>query len=339
VAIQVAVAGLGRRGSQWAREVQAHPGYELAACAHLRPEALERVCRDLGVPPGRRFTRLEQAVDSVPCDAVIIATSAERHVEPCEVALSRGLGVLVEKPFTTRLDEAVGLVALGEARGAPLVVGQNFRYLRAQRAVRGIVRDGVLGRIGMAVCRYYNIPENVSRSVAKARNSILFGAAVHHIDALPYVLGKRATGVMADGFTTPWSRPPDGASVHALLTLEGGIHAIFTATYESFGHEFFERGREYYQRFVGERGTLHVFHRWLVLCERGKRPRIVRRGPRHATEEAVLLDELQAALLYGQEPESSGRANLQTMATLEAFVRSAAEKRWLNPQDLLAASA
>jgi predicted dehydrogenase len=53
------------------------------------------------------------------------------------------------------------------------------------------------------------------------------------------------------------------------------------------------------------------------------------------TEEQILLDQLQRAMLNGEEPDSSGRDNLQTMAVVEACVRSANEKRWINPQELL----
>ena len=124
--------------------------------------------------------------------------------------------------------------------------------------------------------------------------------------------------------------------MQALLSFDGGTRAAYSATWQSSGHEFFQRGSEFYERFVGERATLHVYHRWLVLCPRGKPPRIVRRGPRPVTEDSLLLRQLEGALVNGEEPDSSGRDNLQTMAALAACVRSANERRWVNPQELLA---
>jgi predicted dehydrogenase len=167
-------------------------------------------------------------------------------------------------------------------------------------------------------------------------DSVLWGPVIHHFDALSYVLDKQITGVMADTFTSPWGSLPDGASVNALLTLDDDVRAVYSATYESTGHEFFERGQEYYERLVGERATLHMLHRWLVLCEHGKRPRVIRRGSRPVTEESRLLTQLQRALIEGEEPDSSGRRNLGTVAAMEACVRSASERRWVNPQELLA---
>jgi predicted dehydrogenase len=338
VALGIAIAGLGPRGRQWVREVRAHPDSELAACADPDPAALRRAGVELGVPSERSFRGLEDALDAVPCDAVIVATPSDLHVEPCELVISRGLGVLVEKPFTQRLREAVRLVELAEQNGTPIVVAQNYRYLRSHRAARRLVDEGALGEVGMAVCQYYNVPRNLFAH-ARMPHSALWGMAVHHLDAIAHVLDRQITGVMSHSFTTPWGDLPDGASMHALVQLEDGVHAVYSATYESSGHEFFEGGQEYYQRLMGERATLHILHRWLILCERGRRPRVVRRGPRHRTEDAILLDQLRRAMVDGQEPESSGRDNLRTMAVVEACVRSAGEGRWIDPRELLAGTA
>ncbi|HEX8920914.1 MAG TPA: hypothetical protein VF766_05525, partial [Pyrinomonadaceae bacterium] len=217
----------------------------------------------------------------------------------------------------------------------PLVVGQNYRYMRAFRTIRRLVAEGALGQIGIVVCQYYRVPHEMVASLANLTHSVLWGMGVHHLDALRYVLDKLVTGLSSDSFTLPWGQLPQGASMRVMLTFEDGARAFYSATYESSGHEFFERGQEFYLRLVGERATLHVFHRWLVLCERGKWPRLVRRGKRAVTEEQILLGQLERALKDGSVPESSGRDNLQTMAVAEAFIRSVAEKRWIDPQELL----
>ena len=84
--------------------------------------------------------------------------------------------------------------------------------------------------------------------------------------------------MLAESFTLPGGHLPRGGSMQMMLTFEDDVRALYSATYESSGHEFFERGQEFYLRFVGERATLHVFQRWLILCEKGKLPRLVRRG-------------------------------------------------------------
>ncbi len=335
MAIRIVVVGLGSRGHDWLREIRTASGYELIACVDFDPAVLTELSSKGLATPKQCFTDLQEALDRNECDAVIVATSPESHVAPCELALSRGLAVMVEKPLTLCLREAVKLVTLAEQKGAPLVAAQNYRYMRSFRTARRLISDGALGPVGMVVCQYYRVPHAMSASLAHLTNSVLWGIGIHHIDVLRYILKKRVTGVLAESFTMPWGELPRGASMQMLLSLEDETRAIYSSTYESSGHEFFERGQEFYVRFVGQRATLHVFHRWLILCESGKIPRLVRRGPRKLTEERILLDQLERALVGGEEPDSTGRDNLQTMAVVEACLRSAAERRWINPQELL----
>lgn len=326
------VAGLGPRGRDWVRTVRATPGMELAACADPDEAARRAAAHALGLEPRQCFGALADALDGVPCDAVIVATSLDRHVEPCRAALARRLGVLVEKPFALDLGDAGALVAEAEARGVPLVVGQTYRYTRAPQAVRRLVLGGHLGRVGTFGCRMYRGPEQpLAAAVRGVPSGWLWEVAIHHLDALRYVFGAEPARVLARAASPPWGAGPGGAAVDVLLAFDDGMAGSYQALYDSRGHEFFERGQELYLRVAGERGTLHVLNRWLLWCARGRLPRLVRRGPRRETEEARLLRQLAESLRTGARPECSGRDNLHTLALVEACARSAAEARWVEP--------
>lgn len=335
MALRIAIAGMGDRGRQWAREVQGSPERELVACADVDGRALEAAASELGLSDETCFESLAQALDARPCDLAVVATTANDHTGPCEDALSRGVGALVEKPFAPSLAAATALVELAEQRGVPLVVGQNYRYTRAQRTVRRLLRQGALGRVRIVVCQTYRVPDLVPKRVAVPPLA-LWEHAVHYLDALRHSVGE-FTGIMAESFGGSEPGTPPGSSLHLMLAFEGGARGLYSATYESSGHEYFERGQEFYERVVGDRATLHVIQRWLVLCARGKLPRIVRRGPRPVTEDALLIDQFDRAVRHGEEPDASGRDNLRTVAALEACARSAEERRWVDPRELLAA--
>ena len=336
MAIRIAVVGMGCRGRDWVREVKAAgQAFELVACVDVDANALQRVSREFGVASTQCFTRLEEALDSGTCEAVIIATPADTHPTTCEAALARKLAVLIEKPFTMQLSDATRLVALAESNNTPLLVAQNYRYLRSFRNVKRLIDEGVLGDVGMVVCHYYRPFHTMAESLAKLSHSVLWGVSVHHLDALRYVLGTEFTNVVADSFTSSWGKLPAGASLQLMLSTANQTRISYSATYESTGHTLFEGGQEFYARFIGKRATLHVFHRWLILWENGKLPRLVRRGPRNKTEERILLEQLERAVRHGETSEVSGRDNLQTVAVLEACVRSATEGRSINPQELL----
>lgn len=337
MAFRVIVAGAGGvRGRDWMREIKSASAFELAACVDTNEEALHQSAGVHALSPAQCFPRLHDALQAIPCDAVVVSTPANLHTQACEEALKGGRAVLVEKPFTTSLHEAVRLVHLAEEKGLPLLVAQNYRYMRAFRTVRRLIQEGALGRVGLVTCQYYRVPHEMVASLAGLKQSVLWGMGVHHLDALRYVLSERVEAVSADSFTLPWGELPEGASMRVMLQMENGARAYYSASYESSGHEFFERGQEFYARFTGERATLHLFHRWLVLCERKRLPRFIRRGARGASEEQVLLGQLERALQDSSyEAEVTGRDNLQTMAVVEACLRSATERRWINAQELL----
>lgn len=335
MAIRIAVVGLGQRGRDWLREVNNARAFEAAAYIDSNSKTLQSTSSDFDLPQDRCFPDIETALNNVSCDAVIVATPPDEHVRPCEIALDRGLAVLVEKPFTLDLQSAVNLVSQAEAKRLPLLVAQNYRYMRAWRTAKRLIAEGALGNVGMVVCQYYRPPHDMAESLARLPNNVLWGVGVHHLDALRHVLGKEVTRVAADSFTLPWIELPVGASLRVMLSFADDTRASYTASYESSGHDFFERGQEFYVRFLGERGTLHVFQRWLILCESGKWPRIIRRGKREVTEEQILLRQFELAILNDEPAEVSGRDNLKTMAIVEACLRSAAQGTWTNPQELL----
>ena len=279
----------------------------------------------------RRFKR---RLDQNKCDAVIVATSVDSHVGPCELARawSGGNG---GKPFTLNLHEAKQLVTSRNKRAHRWSSRKTIVTCVPFAPARRLIAHRLLDESGMVVCQYYRVlmlflPRSLVSTTA------CFGKSAYTTWMRSrYVLNKPVTRVLTESFKLPWGTLPRGGSIQSMLSFADETQALYSATYESTGHEFFERGQEFYLRFVGEHATLHVFQRWLILCEKGKLPRLVRRGPRKVSEERILLDQLERALLHGEEPDSSGRDNLQTVAIVEACQRSAAERTWINTQELL----
>ena len=152
MAIPVAVIGAGRRGREWLRAVEAHPEFRLAAVVETDPAA----SNDIGALGGGASVHptLGAACAATSIEAAIVVTPADRHVEPSADAIDRGLAVLVEKPFALTLADATQLVSAAEQTGTPLLVAQNYRYMRAFRTARQVVRDGLLGEIRFVTARH-----------------------------------------------------------------------------------------------------------------------------------------------------------------------------------------
>jgi predicted dehydrogenase len=197
------------------------------------------------------------------------------------------------------------------------------------------VQEGVLGRLSTVACHYWRASHPVTPIIAGLDAAALWETGVHHLDVLRYVLNRRVVAVMAEVDSAPWSTDIRGTEARVLLRFEDGVAGMYTVSWAAPGHEFFESGQQFYERLTGERGTLHVLQRWLVLCLTGRWPKIVRRGRRQEAEEITLLRQFASAHLGRGEPPSSGRDNLQTIAVMAACMESRRLRRWIDPQDLL----
>ncbi len=261
MALRTLVVGLGDRGREWLREVRRTPAFTISACVDSHPPALAAAQSELGLDPAVCFASQDEALARVACDVVIIATPPDDHRDACERALARRCAVLVEKPFTLTLCDATSLVTMAEMAGVPLLVAQNYRYMRAFRTARQFLASGRLGRLAFVQCQYFRVDHQMPPWLRVMDDSLLWGAGVHHLDAIRWLADEPVVQMLGDRFSVPGAVLPPGGSMRVFINFASGARATYTGSYESSGHEFFEAGQEFYLRLIGERGTLHVLHR------------------------------------------------------------------------------
>ena len=86
-------------------------------------------------------------LDKEELDAVSVCTYNRQHAEPAIYALNAGLHVLLEKPFTVTLDEAVEVMRAEKKSGKVLSIGFQPRLDENMKMIKRIVDSGVLGKI------------------------------------------------------------------------------------------------------------------------------------------------------------------------------------------------
>lgn len=85
--------------------------------------------------------------ESLQLDAVSICTYNRQHAAPAIYALSKGVNVLLEKPFTVTLDEAVEVMKAEKKSGKILSIGFQPRMDANMKMIKKIVESGELGQI------------------------------------------------------------------------------------------------------------------------------------------------------------------------------------------------
>src|SRR5262245_21310699 len=110
------------------------PRVQIAGVADPDVHRAALLARELGVA---RHTDLESLL-AAGCDLLVITTPNRDHCDAALLALSRGVGVLSEKPMAIRIEDARRLCEAAARPGVFYTVAHNRRHAPAYRRVRDI---------------------------------------------------------------------------------------------------------------------------------------------------------------------------------------------------------
>ncbi len=145
---------IGIIGTGWIAELHANalkecPDVEIVALADIIPGKAQKFAETWGIENCRFYDSDKALVEAEKdiIDCVTICTYNTQHA-PCAInALNAGLNVMVEKPFTVTLDEAVEVIRAEKKSGKILTIGFQPRMSENVRLIKKIVESGELGDI------------------------------------------------------------------------------------------------------------------------------------------------------------------------------------------------
>ncbi len=126
------------------------PDVEIVAGCDLIPGKAAKFFKDGGVEGVKTdYASHKEMLDdeSLQLDAVSICTYNRQHAEPAIYALNKGVHVMLEKPFTVTLDEAVEVMKAEKASGKILSIGFQPRLDANMQMIKKIVESGELGQV------------------------------------------------------------------------------------------------------------------------------------------------------------------------------------------------
>ncbi len=146
--IKVGIIGCGWIAECHVAEYMKMPDVEIVAAADLVPGKAEAFMEKMGVKDVRFYPSCDALVDAEKdLDAVSICTYNMQHA-PCAIyCLEHGLHVMLEKPFTVTLDEAVAVMKAEKASGKILTIGFQPRMSENMQMIKKIVESGELGQV------------------------------------------------------------------------------------------------------------------------------------------------------------------------------------------------
>ena len=145
--IKVGIIGTGWIAEAHIIEYLRMPDVEIVAAADLIPGKAEALMAKCGVEGVRFYPNDRAMIDAEDLDAVSICTYNCQHA-PCAIyALEHGVNVMLEKPFTVTLDEAIAVMKAEKASGKILTIGFQPRMSANMQKIKQIVESGELGDI------------------------------------------------------------------------------------------------------------------------------------------------------------------------------------------------
>lgn len=121
---------------------------EIVALADRHPGKAEAFAKRYGIENVRFYPSHKELIDTEKdLDAVSICTYNAEHANCCIYALEHGLNVLVEKPFTVTLEEAIAVCKAEKKSGKVLSIGFQPRMDNNMKEIKRIVESGELGKV------------------------------------------------------------------------------------------------------------------------------------------------------------------------------------------------
>ena len=240
--LRIGIIGTGGIAGSHIASYKKQPDVEVVAGADLIPGKAEKFFKDNGVE-AKAFTDYKEMIDTMNLDAVSVCTYNRTHAECTIYALEHGLPVLLEKPMTVTLDEAIAIREAEKKSGKIVSVGFQPRFDANMQMIKKIVQSGELGRIYYVQTgggRRHGIPVSWSETFIENDKAGLGALGdIGSIDLVMNALGNpkplTVTGTATDYFgTTPEAYSQVGKPecakkfsvddfASAYIRLEGGI--------------------------------------------------------------------------------------------------------------------
>ncbi|MBD9097476.1 MAG: gfo/Idh/MocA family oxidoreductase [Ruminococcaceae bacterium] len=145
--LKVGIIGTGWIAEAHIKEYKRMEDVEVVALADLIPGKAEAFKERYDVKGARCYLSDMEMLENEKLDAVSVCTYNAQHA-PCTIhALEHGVNVLLEKPFTVTLDEAIEVMKAEKKSGKILTIGFQPRTSANMQMIKKIVDSGELGQV------------------------------------------------------------------------------------------------------------------------------------------------------------------------------------------------
>jgi predicted dehydrogenase len=329
--LKVIQVGIGAWGYSWISVIIDSPDWELVGIVDLNQAQLEKACAEFNFSSENTFTSLAEAVKKVNADAVVVTTPPQFHAPVVNEALELGLHAIVEKPLADTVEDSKSMIETSKRTGKFLMVSQNYRFKRATRTVREVIKSGVIGKVGNIFINFHKAPvfEGYRSTMDEP---LITDMSIHHFDQLRSVTGLDPVKVTAVSWNPEWSWFKGNAVTQIRFELSNGAHVLYNGNWVSTGSTTTWDGDWNIQ---GSEGEVFWSNNKVVVRTNDLYKTVFMKGavevngelhydliPMEFEERLGSLHEFATSIRENRQPETAGKDNLYSVAMVLGALES-----------------
>lgn len=291
---------------------------------------------------GKVYDSYEELISDTSVQAVSICTPNYLHADQTIAALEMGKDVLCEKPMAPTLKEARSMIDAQKRTGRVLMLGHNQRLVPTHIKAKKLLVAGEIGRVLYVQTNFkhagpegWSVEKDMTWFFDKKRASfgVLGDLGSHKIDLIRYLLDDEIEYIFAE-LATLDKHTADGKPIAiedngvCLFKTRGMVSGLMHVSWTNYGLE--DNSTVIY----GTEGTMKIFPGGpddIVIDYydgTSARYQIGAISTNANQLNSGIIDAFLKAIIEGIKPPVSGRDGRNTLACLEAAVRSSAEGKW-----------
>jgi predicted dehydrogenase len=201
--LRVGIIGSGMMGAEHIGNIAAIADAEVTAIADPDERSRSATLEATGLAPDHAFVDHRDLIASGLCDAVVVATPNNTHVDVLLDVLGTDLHVLSEKPLCTTLEDCRRVVAAAETHDGVAWMGLEYRYMAPTAEMIRRTRAGTIGDVHMIAIREHRYPflakvENWNRFRANTGGTLV-EKCCHFFDLMNVIADSDPVRVFATG--------------------------------------------------------------------------------------------------------------------------------------------
>jgi predicted dehydrogenase len=345
--LKIAVIGLGSISDVHLLSYQQNPDAEIYAVCDMNEERADKKAKEFGAE--KVYTDYREALANKSIDAVSICTWNKTHAEISIAALEAGKHVLVEKPLSRTVEEALLIQEAVYRSGKILQVGFVRRYDKNVQMLRTFADNGDFGEIYYAkasTIRRLGNPGGWFADIERSGGGPLIDIGVHVIDLCWYMMGKpKVKSVSGNTYRNLGNRAnirnlsfyktadydPDRNSVedlaNALIRFDNGASLMVDVSYSLHAKE-----DEMSVKLYGDKGGYEIDPSIIMVTEKNNTilntiPQIDNKGFQFETAFQNEINHFIDCVKRGEQPISPVEDGVEIIKLLSAIYESAAKGR------------